>query len=444
MKLAFRLLLLALVFGSVVARAEPRAHQPDVIFLDNGVIRVGADLKLGGAITWLSRSGDTLNLINSYDWGRQVQMSYYSGPVPFIPAGKEIAPQWRGLGWNPIQAGDHFGHGSPVLESSHDGQSIHVKCTPMQWPLNDVPGDCTFESWLELDGNTVRARCRLNNQRSDHRQYAARMQEMPAVYTNPPFSKIVSYTGDWPFTGAEAASVEAKQPPHWNRWLATEHWAALLNKDGWGLGVWNPDCTGFGGGFAGTPGEGDAKSASCGYLAPVRNEILDYNIVHEYRYELILGTQQEIRARVVKDSGAIQVPAWNFQKDRQGWYYHEAADAGWPIQGELAVHFEKGDPQLLSPLFCVQAEENPILIVDAAFATSEPNAQIFWSTLKQTGFSTEKSLFFPVQSDGQFHEYRVRLADSANYRGAIVQLRLDPANESAGAVRVRSIRFSRE
>ena len=67
-------------------------------------------------------------------------MSYYAGPVPFTPKGKQPAPQWRGLGWNPIQAGDHFGNASKVLEHRNDGKSIYVKCVPMQWPLDNEPG----------------------------------------------------------------------------------------------------------------------------------------------------------------------------------------------------------------------------------------------------------------------------------------------------------------
>ena len=33
------------------------ARASEMSFLDNGKVRVGVDLKLGGAITWLSRSG---------------------------------------------------------------------------------------------------------------------------------------------------------------------------------------------------------------------------------------------------------------------------------------------------------------------------------------------------------------------------------------------------
>ena len=57
-------------------------------FLDNGDIRIGVNLGLGGAITYLSEEGSTVNMINSYDLGRQVQQSYFSGPDQFLPPGR--------------------------------------------------------------------------------------------------------------------------------------------------------------------------------------------------------------------------------------------------------------------------------------------------------------------------------------------------------------------
>src|SRR3954467_6883202 len=98
------LLALALV-ASAASAIPPKAHTPRMSYLDNGVIKLGVDLNVGGAVTYLSKSGDDLNVINSWDWGRQVQMSYYAGPVPFTPRGKEPAKEWRGLGGEPDPGG---------------------------------------------------------------------------------------------------------------------------------------------------------------------------------------------------------------------------------------------------------------------------------------------------------------------------------------------------
>ena len=46
--------------------------------------------------------------------------------------------------------------------------------------LEDEPGECTFECWIQLDGATAKVRSRMVNHRSDTTQYAARQQELPA------------------------------------------------------------------------------------------------------------------------------------------------------------------------------------------------------------------------------------------------------------------------
>ena len=91
------------------------AHAENMSYVDNGQIKLGINLDIGGAITYISKSGSDLNLINSCDWGRQIQMSHYAGPVPFEPNGQKPHPAWTFIGWNPIQAGDCNGIGSKVI-----------------------------------------------------------------------------------------------------------------------------------------------------------------------------------------------------------------------------------------------------------------------------------------------------------------------------------------
>jgi hypothetical protein len=62
----------------------------NLVFIENEYLRLGANLSLGGALTYLAEKGKK-NLINSADWGRQVQMSVYAAPTPFHPEGVEMA-----------------------------------------------------------------------------------------------------------------------------------------------------------------------------------------------------------------------------------------------------------------------------------------------------------------------------------------------------------------
>ena len=259
------------LFAAEKAVGPPRHLRDEsrMSYLDNGEIRLGVDLTLGGAITFLSTSKDRLNVVNNHDCGRQIQMSHYSGPVPFVAGDKQPHKSWTGIGWNPIQSGDVYGNGAKVLEHRNDGRTLYVKCVPMHWPLENVPGECTYECWIRLEGNTAEVRCRFQNARSDKTQYPARCQELPAVYTNGPLYRLMTYRGDKPFTADALTELPPKFP--WQRWLATENWAALVRSDNWGLGIWNPDAYAFSGGFAGKPAPAASTTARPVTSPPTRS-----------------------------------------------------------------------------------------------------------------------------------------------------------------------------
>ncbi len=424
-----------------VIAAVPPAGAARTGYLDNGHIRLGVNLDLGGAITYMSKSGTDVNLINSFDWGRQIQMSHYAGPIPFTPNGKQPKPEWAGLGWNPIQSGDAFGNRSRMLDYRNDGKEIYVKSVPMQWPLNNEPGECTFECWIHLDGNTARVRSRMVNSRSDMTQYSARDQELPAVYTNGPWCRLMTYRGDKPFTGDAISQIPSKFP--WSGWQATENWAALVNDAGWGLGIWEPGATTFIGGFFGKTGSGGPKDAPTGYIAPLQVEILDHNIAYEYQYVLILGALDEIRNYVTAHTPKRIPPSYRFVKDRQHWHYENASDTGWPIAGELNIVPQGGNPQLIGPMQMWEARSAPTLIIDAAFTTDQTHAKLFWKRSDAPEFSEDRRITFSTIPDGKYHTYVVNLSHSPEYRGAITGIRLDPAmsGKPGESIRVKTIAF---
>lgn len=375
-------------------------------------------------------------------------MSYYSGPVPFAVDGKQPKPEWKFIGWNPIQVGDAFGNPSRLLDQKNDGRQIYVRCIPMHWPLDNVPGECTYECWLELEGNAVHARCRLVNHRPDHTQYPARGQELPAVYTNGPYHRLMTYIGDQPFTNGKLTRMDnapGKQGP-WHHWTATESWAALVDDHDFGLGIWSPATTSFSGGFAGKPGAGGPADDPTGYIAPNRTEIIDWNIEHEYRYDLIVGSLGDIRKYVYAHAPRPVAPRYQFKLDRQGWHYVNATDTGWPVRGALDVKMEKNDPELIGPSGFWPAREARILLLTAACKSKRTDAQLFWRNVGDSGFSQQKSIHFSLISDGAERTYRVQLSHHPQWNGAVVQIRLDPV--SAGGkgewIRIKSIAFEPE
>ena len=435
---SMRLFLTLLLLAGVASAAQ-------MSWLENDEIKLGVDLDHGGAITFLAAKKDGTNVINNFDFGRQVQLSFYSGPVPFEANGQKPADHWKHIGWNPIQTGDDFKNSSRIVEHENDGKRIHLTCIPLQWPLNNVPGECTFESWLELDGKVVKARARLNNQRSDHTQYPARFQELPAVYANAEFHRVVSYQGTRPFTGDAIAPMPKPEGKHpWSFWKATECWSALLNESDYGLGLVTPGVVHYTGGFAGKPGPNDTHGNSTGYLAGQAQEILDHNIQYDFKYELVLGSLDHIRERASqwKPKGP---PQWIFDKDRQGWHYQNAADQGWPVDGMLHISLDKDDPQLISPMTFWKAEDAPYLVLDAAFKTSQQQGVVMWQAHSSTGYAATHVKAFPIVADGGFHRHVIHLGAQPEYKEGVVRLRIDPVGQGElGAwIKVRSVKLAK-
>lgn len=446
LRMLFPALCAALAVGAYSGEEAPRGMS----YLDNGTIKIGANLDLGGAITYLAVSANGQNLINSYDWGRQIQMSHYSGPVPFVKDGKQPKKEWEGLGWNPIQSGDCFGHRSRVLEHHNDKKTIYVKSVPMQWPLENVPGECTFEWWIALDGAAAKVRSRVSNQRPDKEFYSARGQELPAVYTNGPWYRLVTYMGDRPYEDQPVTVLTRKGDGAgwpWLRFQANERWAALLDEKDWGLGIFHPDALHYAGGFAGPDsgkGNGGEKNAQTGYVSPIHNEILDHDIVYENRFDLVVGTLREIRSYAYAQPRPEKAPRFRFDKDRCHWRYENAKDGGFPVRDALQIDVAAAGAALVSPDLFWQAADAPVLYVEAAFTGGVSSASAAfahfgeddrkawdqWGPKTRKPYVWPEALSFPVTGDGKMRIYEVKLSARPDYRGAMRALRLNfPASK---------------
>ncbi len=350
-----------------------------IVYIENEHIKLGVNLGLGGAVTYLAEHGKK-NLINSFDWGRQVQMSFYSYPVPFCPEGHDMAQHWYGIGWNPIQSGDCYGHRSRVLDHRCEDGEIYVKCIPMHWPLDNYPGECTFEVWYRLDGTKVLVTARLNNARPDTTQYPARGTELPAVYTGGEWYKLVSYIGNDPFTGGDVSELCTKENGlgwPWIGYRATEFWTALVDDNSYGLGVYNDASTRCVGGFYGEKGVGGPKDNATGYICPEILEVLDHNIVYTYEYALIVGSLTHIRheAYALHESSSRDSARFDFSATRDHFTYENITDSGYPISGCLDFDFSAGSA-LCSPCFLRKKGTLRGLLLDAEFSVGDADGKI--------------------------------------------------------------------
>mmetsp|Transcript_24115 Transcript_24115/g.62914 ORF Transcript_24115/g.62914 Transcript_24115/m.62914 type:complete len:92 (+) Transcript_24115:158-433(+) len=76
----------------------------------------------------------------------------------------------------------------------------------------------------------------------------------------------------------------------------TEHWAALVNEDGYGMGVINADTPTFLGGFSGPHLPGGTTDPQTGYIAPVGVIQLGPKVTYSFTSYLVLGELATIRS----------------------------------------------------------------------------------------------------------------------------------------------------
>ena len=396
----------------------------NVVYIENEYIKLGANMALGGSITYLAEHGKN-NMINSADWGRQVQLSFYSGPVPFHPEGTEMGVNWTHTGWNPIQTGDCFFNRSKVLEYKIEGNTMYVKCIPMQWALNNVPGECEFELWYTLDGKTVNATATLNNHRADTTQYCACGQELPAVYTNGEFYRIVSYVGENPGTNGKLTDIVNKTSERiWPSefMVYPENWVALLDDNDYGLGVYNPHTCGAVGGFAtryDEMGWGGPKDWQTATVSPTTSVILDHNIKYTFYYSLIVGNVEEIRKTALELDSAVDHRRFSFAEDRANFYYHNTTDKGFGNQDCLDFDFDN-DVWLRSPFVYVSKGECKKIVLDAIFEGGDIEGELGFRCYAETTHPDRKgtpcsweTVPFKLCGDGErkLHEIDISCLD---------------------------------
>lgn len=287
--------------ASKTERTMARKKQDDLRYVDNGVVKLGIDMTRGGSIGFFGPSKSEENLVNCHDMGREIQLSFYAGPSFYNPDGKcdklFMNQEWP---WNPIGAGDIKGNrGSIDVFDIDETTHAHVVTTPLQWACDNVPCECEFEQTITLGGpaNTgARVDVVLRNHRSDLTKYPPKSQELPAVYSNGPYYRLM--------TSQNGSIVELdggfdpSKPFPWipGAFEADENWAALVDKNGFGMGIVNFDTTSFIGGFSGTKGSGGPEDPQTGYVAPVLNVALPAQGNYSYTFYLVLGDVDTIRA----------------------------------------------------------------------------------------------------------------------------------------------------
>lgn len=250
-------------------------------FLDNGIVRIGVKRTSGAGIGWFSESGSQRNFINDWDRGRLVQQSYY---------GQKDDSLWDKQPWryNPVQGGDWRGNGARVLELRVITNSIYAKTLPKHWASGaDLP-EVTMEEWITLTGKVAHVRFKMTYTGTNSHPVCS--QEVPAFFVEPDLDTLVLYDGAKPWTGDLLNQTKPSWPNESRK--ITEHWAAYVDKNDFGVGGFVPvaselTCYRF--------GDGKREHGSCSYFAPLVKFPLTPGKVFEYDLYITIGNSSEIR-----------------------------------------------------------------------------------------------------------------------------------------------------
>lgn len=259
------------------------AETNDFLFIDNGTLHLGVKQSSGAGIAWFSQSGINQNLINHWDRGRLIQQSYY---------GNEDGSLWnkQPWRWNPVQGGDWRGSGAKVLEIRFTTNTLYSKTLPKNWAGGQDLTNTVMEQWITLTGAVAHVRFKFSYTGTD--VHAERDQEIPAVFVEPEFKNLVLYDGDKTWTGAPLHRSVPGWPNEGRK--MTEHWAAYVNDEDFGIGVFVPvanrlTCYRF--------GDGKREKGACSYFAPLTVFSITPGFVFEYNAYLTIGTVDQIRER---------------------------------------------------------------------------------------------------------------------------------------------------
>jgi hypothetical protein len=380
--------------------SDARTRYGTMSFLDNGKIRLGVSLNDGGKIEYLATTSGPL--AHNLAQGVGIEQSYYGGPSD---------QYWQ-----------ENADGATVIANRNDGHTIYTKVIAQQPFPTYQECQCIFETWITLNGNTIHVRNRLKNFRTDGNSWFPHWQELPALYTSGDAYRLFTYDGDHPYTGGPLREITDDRGGFFApgpSFRASEHWAALVNDERYGVGLFDSRFVRFNG----IPGTdyGVQWGWVNGYMTTSAREILDPNIAYTYDYTLVLGSLDDIRAYAVAHRPDPR-PVYRFRSDRRHWYELNATDAGWPIRGALRVLPDRDDPQLYGPETEFQASSVYMIYIRAAWHTRQAEAELFWD---KNGFSSDR-VTFPVINDGHFHTYRIQMAGYPGWFGMVHGLRLDP------------------
>jgi len=421
-----------------VVEKEPETEK---FVLDNGVIKVKVDLEHGGAVSYISQSGTTKNIVNTPDNGRYIQQAYMAGQTINRSAEGQHS-SYTPWYWNPMQAGDVYGNTSAIIDTSSSDGILYVKTQPMLFDMKNKPAECYMETWLSVSNNVIHVKNKLTAFRTDNLwQIVPRWMELPHAFIDKEYSKQYTYNGDKPWSEEPITEVFSSGIG-WDYYNATEHWCAQVNGDKWGIGIYNPSCVKFAGGYV------NLGSNSFTRFSPLNVGLLDKNSTYEYEYDLIVGSLDEIRQYVYSSAGEKPDTAlaaeWNFNSTSEGWYSSNNGNTS-SADSVLTLNITGKNSAVSSPYgLNINTETYKFVQVTFKNNTASTEASLSWFTNMDIDLPESNTVKFAViPNDTAYTTYTINLSNNDAWYGRIEQLQVVPASElESGNISIEKVNFA--
>jgi Bacterial Ig domain len=256
------------------------------------VARIGLNLLWGGSIVEVSLNGT--NFVNEDGTGREVQAAQWDGAAQY----DNCAGCTGVFGWNPVQAGDKWNNGSPVLAQTEAADSICVKTQPLQWNPDDKGGGPNTpvlgDTYVEQTASSVTSHAfsfkvhyKVTHFGTD--QHANALQEFPAVYVNLGYNQFLTDMSTSQWMNSVLTPVTMPFLPNFGPTLySSEHWGAFVDGNGDGLTIFVPGMSNYVGGFA-AAGDPGPFGFGTNYFNPHTNFSFGPNSVLEGDVYLVAG-----------------------------------------------------------------------------------------------------------------------------------------------------------
>jgi len=215
----------------------------DNVYLENQYMKVGISLRGGGAITYLSKAGSTLNVVNNASdggIGRQIQPDYYQKPTTFSVPGKATSVYFPNNGYNTTLGGDDFKNVPTLTNYYRTSDGYYLEFKPLVWGIDGHVSEIIMQVTYSLVGNTLKATYTYINERTDNQIVIPDPQNpvfdgnsIPTLHMNKFFTKLYTYEGNSLFANSPyvvkdiASNAKNTSSPQFTTAEPTEHWCAI-------------------------------------------------------------------------------------------------------------------------------------------------------------------------------------------------------------------------